>query len=178
MTTYLALLRGINVGGHARVAMVDLRRVFADLGHADIKTHIQSGNVIFTSPDEPTRLALEIEHGIAHNLGLTITIVIRTKPDLARVLANNPFAKREADPAKLHVAFLADAADPSRAAALRAPAGGPDELALAGRELYLYYPSGSGRSKLTNVYIERQLGVAATARNWRVVTTLHALMQD
>ncbi len=177
MTTYVALVRGINVGGHTKVGMDDLRRLFVALGHANVKSYIQSGNVIFRSPvDEPARLAGDIEKRIAQDLGVTATVLLRTTDDLAQIVANNPFAGREIDPARLHVTFLANAPDRERVARLDRPAGEPDELSLVGKEIYLYCPNGYGRTKLNNTYFERRLGVAATTRNWRVVTKLCDLM--
>ena len=173
MTTYVALLRGINVGGRTRVGMDDLRRLFVALGHADVKSYVQSGNVLFSSPvEESSRLIGDIERRIARDLGVTVTVLLRTKDDLARVVANNPFVSRETDPAKLHVTFLADAPDHERVARLDTPSGGPDEFSLAGREVYLHCPHGYGRTKLNNAYLERRLGVAATTRNWNTVTKL------
>ena len=176
MATYVALLRGINVGGRTRVKMDDLRRLFVALDHADVRSYLQSGNVIFKSPiEEPSCLAADVERSIARDLGLTVTVVLRTADDLAQVVANNPFLGRGADPATLHVTFLADAPDRDRAARLETPAGQPDELALAGREVYLHCPNDYGRTKLNNASIERRLGVSATTRNWRTVTTLRDL---
>ena len=173
MTAYVALLRGINLGGHAKVGMADLRRVFLALGHAEVTTYLQSGNVVFSSPAaQPSRLAAAIEQRIASDLGMTVTVLLRTGDDLARVAAANPFLGRTGDPTKLHVTFLAAAPDRDRAARLEAPAGEAAELALAGREVYLYYPDGYGRTKLDNAFLERRLGVAATTRNWRTVTKL------
>jgi uncharacterized protein (DUF1697 family) len=173
MTTYVALLRGINVGGRTRVGMDDLRRLFVALGHADVKSYVQSGNVLFSSPvEESSRLVGDIQRRIARDLGVTVTVLLRTKDDLARVVANNPFLSRETDPAKLHVTFLADAPDHERVARLDTPSGGPDEFSLAGREVYLHCPHGYGRTKLNNAYLERRLGVAATTRNWNTVTKL------
>ena len=177
MTRYVALLRGINVGGRTRVGMDDLRRLFVALGHADVESYLQSGNVVFRSPvEEPARVAGEIEQGIARDLGVTVTVLVRTADDLARVVASNPFVSRETDPATLHVTFLADAPDRERVARLATPSGEPDELALVGREVYLHCPNGYGRTKLNNAFIERRLGVAATTRNWRTVTTLGELV--
>jgi uncharacterized protein (DUF1697 family) len=173
MTTYVALLRGINVGGRTKVGMDDLRRLFVALGHADVKSYVQSGNVLFSSPvEESSRLAGDIQRRIARDLGVTVTVLLRTRDDLAYVVANNPFLSRETDLAKLHVTFLADAPDHERVARLDTPSGGPDEFSLAGREVYLHCPRGYGRTKLNNAYLERRLGVAATTRNWNTVTKL------
>jgi uncharacterized protein (DUF1697 family) len=173
MTTYVALLRGINVGGRTKVGMADLRQVFVDLGHADVKTYLQSGNVLFESPEQtPSRLPGDIERRIAQELDMSVTVLLRTGDDLAEVVANNPFLARETDFAKLHVTFLAEVPDRERAARIATPVGAPDEFSLAGREVFLLCPNGYGRTKLNNTYIERRLGVAATTRNWNTVTKL------
>jgi len=179
MTTYVALLRGINVGGHTKVAMEDLRKLFAALGHGDARTYIQSGNVIFAAPGaEPSRLAKAIEKRIAQDLGVRVIVLLRTGDDLAEVLGHNPFSGRESDPTKLLVTFLAEAPGRERVAKLDKPAGEPAEFEVAGREVYLHCPNGYGRTKLNNAYIEKRLGVPATTRNWRVVTKLAELMSD
>jgi uncharacterized protein (DUF1697 family) len=176
MTTKLvALLRGVNVAGRT-LGMADLRRLFVDLGHTDVATYLQSGNVIFTPAAGPrSRLSAAIEQRIAAELDLTVTVLVRSGKDLAQVVAGNPFTSRSADPATLHVTFLADRPGADRVKHLEAPSGVPDELSLAGREVYLHCPNGYGRTKLNNSFFERRLGVAATTRNWRTVTTLHEL---
>ncbi len=124
MTRYVVLLRGINVGGRTKVAMADLRQVFADLGYADAQTYLQSGNVVFRNPArQPADLAAEIEARIARDLGVSITVLLRTGDDLTRVVANNPFLDQVSDFAKLHVTFLAAEPEPERAARFEAPAG-------------------------------------------------------
>ncbi len=173
MMTYVALLRGINVGSHSKVAMGDLRRLFLALGHADAKTHVQSGNVIFRCHvDEPSRLAGDIERRVASDLGVKISVLLRTKDELAHVLTDNPFRTRELDLSKLHVTFLADRPDPQRVTLLETPAGESDEFNLVGREVYLHCPNGYGRTKLNNAYLERRLGVVATTRSWNTLTKL------
>jgi len=175
--TYVALLRGINVGRHNKVAMGDLRKLFAVLGHDDVKTYIQSGNVMFKSAtNDPSRLVGDIEKRIAEDLGVKVTVLLRTSDDLAQVVANSPFVGRENDPTKLHVAFLSGAPQPERLAAFDSPADDPADFSVVGREVYLHYPNGYGRTKLTNAYVEQRLGVAATTRNWRVVNKLYELM--
>lgn len=175
MTRYVALLRGINVGGRTRVAMADLRRLAVDLGHAKVETYLQSGNLLFSSAAEPAGLAGELERRLADDLGVSVTILLRTGEELAQVVAGNPFLGGSADPARLHVTFLAEAPDRARAAALVAPAGQPDQLSLVGTEVYLYCPDGYGRTKLNNAFLERKLSVAASTRNWKTVGTLAEL---
>ena len=179
MTTYVALLRGINVGGRTKVRMDDLRRAFAALCHADVKTYLQSGNVVFTCPErEPSRVAGEIERLIAGDLGVTTTVLLRRGHDLARLVANNPFLAGETDPTRLHVTFLADAPDDDRVARLDTTVGEPDAFSLVEREVYLHCPNGYGRTRLNNAFFERRLGVAATTRNWKTVTALRDLVAE
>src|SRR6266511_2905258 len=107
--TYVALLRGVNLGARNKVSMADLRALVADLGHEDVATYVQSGNIIFKSQITDTaKLAAEIEKRIDRDLGLTITVLLRTKAQLAKVASGNPFAGSESEPTKLHVTFLAE----------------------------------------------------------------------
>jgi len=176
MTTYAALLRGINLGSHAKIRMPDLKRLFLDLGHADVQTYLQSGNVVFTSTGkDASRLAGEIERRITRDLGLAVPVLLRTGPELADVVAKNPFLREQADPATLHVTFLADEPDGERLASLDPAAYAPDAFAVAGREVYLHCPHGYGRTKLNNTFFERRLGVVTTTRNWKTVTKLREL---
>jgi uncharacterized protein (DUF1697 family) len=171
MGTYVALLRGINVGGHNRVSMPALRELCDDLGYADVVTYIQSGNVALRSP---ARSAAAVERAltaaIEKELGLTIAVIVRTEPELEKVSRGNPFPK--AAPNRLHVAFLAAEPAAARVRALEAYDTGPDEVKVRGREAYLHTPGGYGNSRLSGMFIENQLQVAATARNWNTVTKL------
>ena len=175
MRTYVALLRGINVGGRTKIAMADLRKLFAGLGGEDVTTYLQSGNVVFKSSAAAAVFAGSIEERIADELGLRVTVVMRTAADLATVAAKNPFADRGAEPTQLHVVFLSEKPAAARVRALDTTRGEPDEFRVAGREIYLHYPNGYGRSKITNAWFEKELGVAGTARNWRTVTKLAEL---
>jgi uncharacterized protein (DUF1697 family) len=172
---YVALLRGINLGGHNKVSMPDLRALFAALGAEDVATYVQSGNVIFKSADGPGELTDAIEKRIRRDLGLDVTILLRTRPQLAKVLARNQFADEGKEQAKLHVTFLAEKPDYARVRALDPERAEPDEFRVVGQEIYLHCPNGYGRSKLTNAYFEKRLGVAATTRNWKTVRKLAEL---
>ncbi|SCL53358.1 Uncharacterized conserved protein, DUF1697 family [Micromonospora citrea] len=176
MGRWVALLRGVNVGG-AKVAMADLRRLVAGLGHDDVKTYLQSGNVVFGSTARDAEaLARGIERAIADELGLTVPVLVRGGRELAAVAGGNPYADREDDPTRLLVAFLATAPERSAAAALTVPDGENVAFTVTGREIYLHYPDGGyGRSKFTNNYLEKKLGVVATTRNWRSVRALAEL---
>lgn len=172
MNTYVSLLRGVNVGQN-KIVMKDLLALYRDLGHRDVTTYIQSGNVIFKSPVErPLDLARDLEDHIARDLGLAVTVLLRSPDELARVIAGNPFPAQGADPSKLHLTFLADAPDPALVGKLNPGGTEPDEFCLVGREVYLHCPGGYGRTKLNNQFWERRLKLAATTRNWNTVTTL------
>jgi uncharacterized protein (DUF1697 family) len=173
--TYVALLRGINLGARNKVAMPDLRALFGALGAQDVSTYVQSGNVVFKSPEGPAELRAAAEEHIKRDLGLDVTVLLRTRTELAAIVADNPFARDEREPTTLHVTFLAEAPDAERARELDPTASDPDEFRIVGRDVYLHCPNGYGRSKLSNAFFERRLGVAATTRNWRTVTTLAEL---
>lgn len=173
--TYVALLRGINLGAHNKVSMADLRALFASLGADDVETYVQSGNIIFTSRDRPPELTEAIEARIRRDLGLNVTVLLRTNAELAKVLAGNPFSRGGREPTKLHVTFLAEKPDRAHTRTLDPKRSEPDEFRVVGQEIYLHCPNGYGRSKLSNAYFEQQLGVAATTRNWKTVTTLAEL---
>src|SRR6266545_2085894 len=149
-----------------------LRTHFDALGAKDVATYVQSGNVVFKSPGKAAELVQAIEKKISRDLGLNVTVLLRTKTQLARALAGNPFSGREP---KLHVTFLAATPDRRLVRDLDPTRAKPDEFRVAGREIYLHCPNGYGRSKLTNAYFEKQLGVAATTRNWKTVTKLAEL---
>lgn len=175
LQTYVVLLRGINVGGKTKISMSDLRTLLTELGAEDVRTHLQSGNAVLRSRMAATQLMAAVEKAIARELSLEVTVLVRTGTQLAKVVANNPFARRAKAPAKVHVAFLAAAPGRARVQALDVKRGAPDEFRVAGREIYLYYPNGYGRTKINNAYFEKQLGVAATTRNWNTVTKLAEL---
>lgn len=174
---HVALLRGINLGSINKIKMADLTRLFAGLGHDDVRTYLQSGNVVFSAGADPEKLAEPIEKAILDELGLTVTVLLRTGPDLTKVLRANPYLDRQDDPTKLHVTFLAEAPDPD-SSAVPVPGGESAEFTLTGREVYLHCPDGYGRTKLNNAFFEKKLGVAATTRNWRTVVALHDMADD
>jgi len=171
---FVALLRGVNVGGRS-VPMGELRELFRGLGHADVTTYIQSGNVLFASPrDDAAALADEIRGAIAAELGHRVTVILRTPSALERVLAHNPFAA-QGETNRLYVTFLDGAPDPAMVAGLDTTAGGADAFRIQGHEVYVWCPTGYGRTVLSNEFFERRLKIAATTRNWRTVTRLAEL---
>ncbi|MFF9086491.1 DUF1697 domain-containing protein [Streptomyces sp. NPDC014991] len=177
MTKHVALLRGINVGGRTQIAMADLRALFTALGCEAVQTYLRSGNVVFRAPagQTPAELAARIGKRIADDLGVSVTVLLRTAESLARTVARNPYLGQEDDPAKLHVTFLAQEPTAEQAARLEVPAGETAVFTLAGDEIHLHVPDGYGRTRLDNAFIERRLGIPATTRNWRTVTALHEL---
>lgn len=170
---YVALIRALNVGTKNRLAMADLAAAFESEGCADVRTYVQSGNVVF---DPPAGGVASLAAGISARLlaehGVDVATVLRSGSEMTAVTAANPFLARGEDPAALHVVFLADAPEPGRGGVLDPDRSAPDELAIDGREIYLCLPSGMGRTKLTGAYLERSLGVVGTARNWRTVRAL------
>jgi uncharacterized protein (DUF1697 family) len=175
-----ALLRAINVGGNNRIKMADLRALLEGLGHTDVETYLQSGNVAFTPADPKAKesaVRAQLEQAVTDEFGLTIDVMVRTHRELAAVLALHPFGDRTDDPKQLHVSFLHEVPEPERAKSLEPPAGEDIELAVHGRELYLYTPQGLGRTKLSSAVIDRKLGVRGTARNWRTVAELTKLTE-
>lgn len=175
MAAYIALLRAINVSGRNKISMADLRALFADLGAEDVVTYVQSGNVVFSSTKAAGTLPGAIEAAISREHGLDVKVLLRTGTQLDSILTRNPFTGGGRDTAKLHVTFLSGSAAAARTRALRDKSFEPDELRIAGREIYLHCPAGYGRSKLTNAYLEQQLGLAATTRNWKTVNRLAEL---
>jgi len=167
MPTYAALLRGINVGGHNKVSMSALRDVVEGLGHTDVTTYIQSGNVVFTSKKDVTPAALE--RAIKNEFGFDIAVALRTKAELKRAVKANPFA--DADLKTVHVGFMAAKPSAAEVRGLDADQFVPEEFAIKGRDLYLHLPSGMGRGKLF-VYLDRKLTVPITVRNWNTVLKL------
>jgi uncharacterized protein (DUF1697 family) len=177
MTRSVALLRAINLGGYQRVSMTELRDFFKRLGFDDARTLLQTGNVVFES-DGRSSAELErlLEAESARRLKLPTDYFVRSAAELSRVIARNPFhAEAKSDPSHLVVAFLKDAPKKDSVEALRAAIKGRERVEVEGKQAYIVYPDGIGRSKLTNVLIERKLGARGTARNWNTVLKLAAL---
>jgi uncharacterized protein (DUF1697 family) len=173
--TWVALLRGVNLGSRNKISMPRLRELFGELGYDDVQTYVQSGNVLFRSPTPRRKLTHEVESEIRRRFGLEISVLLRSRSELRATVARNPFAERQSDPTKLHVTFLAGAPRRDRVAALQEKRFEPDEFRVTGNAVYLHCPQGYGRSKLSNAFFEQQLGVGGTTRNWRTVTALAEL---
>jgi uncharacterized protein (DUF1697 family) len=172
MPGFIALLRGVNVGGNT-LGMERLRALCAELGAKNARTYVQSGNVVFSAPGSAARWAAALERKLASESRLAITVIVRTAAEMAKVVAGNPFVNEKGiDPGKLHVTFLQRTPAKTALKRLDSLSAGADRLKLAGKAIYLHCPNGYGRTKLSNTAIEKALGVRATTRNWNSVNKL------
>lgn len=175
MNTYIALLRGINVGGKHSLSMKELVGIFEGLGAEAVKTYIQSGNVVFQSPGTDTRaLASELAAAIGKQKGFEPRVMVLTLDAFDKAMADNPFPEAEADPRSLHLGFLESVPPAPKLDELEALRKENERFRLIGSVFYLHAPDGIGRSKLAEKS-ERLLGVAMTDRNWRTVSKLREL---
>ncbi len=172
MPSRILLLRGINIGPNNRVAMPQLRELLAGADMGDVRTYVQSGNVVVSSVAAPERLARKCERLIKAELGLSISVVARTRDELADVVACNPLGEVADNPKRYQVTFLSSELDSAKVQELGALAAGSESFVAVGRELYAWHPDGAARSKLWNKLAGKSLGVTATARNWTTVTKL------
>jgi len=179
MPAYVALLRGINVGPRKRIAMAELRRLVSELGHTNVSTYVNSGNVVFDSESTDTvAIAADLEAALAETIGQPVAVVVRSAAEMAATVANNPFPERVPEPATLHVSFLSATPDPALVNALRVVEKGEDDYRVVDQDIYLSYPNGmSGAVFMVNGF-DRALAVTSTSRNWRTVTTLAAMARD
>lgn len=176
MARVIALLRGINVGGHKKVPMAQLREVLGGLGYEDVKTYVNSGNAVFTAPAAPAgRFEGDIEAALREALGFEVPVVVRTRDELAAIAADNPLAGVADNPAKHLVLFTREPIDPAALADLDPADYAPEEFHLRGRELHLWSPEGINQSEIVKTMTAKRLGVTATGRNWRTVEKLLAL---
>lgn len=178
MTAVVSLLRGINVGGRAKLSMATLKRVYEGLGFDGVTTLLNSGNVVFRADAAVGGpLASRIEKAIEAEAGFRPAVILRTAAELRGIIEGNSFpAMAESDPS--HLLVMALVAPPAADAAERIAEAyqGPEEIRIAGADVYLTYPDGIGRSKLTNALLEKHLG-AGTARNWNTLTRLSAIAE-
>jgi uncharacterized protein (DUF1697 family) len=180
MSMHIALLRGINVGGRTQIAMSDLRDLLGALGFAGARSLLQSGNLVLWS-DRLTGAPLEhlLEVETAKRLGMSVDYLVRTAEEWETIVARNPFPdEAERDPSHLLVMFLKTAPQAADVEGLQASIRGPESIRSDGKQLYVTYPAGMGRSKLTNTLIEQKLGTRGTGRNWNTVVKLAALAQE
>ncbi len=180
MPTWISLLRAINLGSRNQVSMPALRAALAEAGFDDVRTHLQSGNVVARSAHRsPAAVADKMQTLLRTGFGVVVPVVVRTPEQLRQVVAGNPFpAAAEQRPKMLHVSFLGAVPDPSAVAALHSDAATEHTCRVEGDHLYVDYGEGVHGSRLTAAYLERRLGVPGTARNWRTVLALAELVAD
>lgn len=178
MTRHIALLRAINVAGQNRLAMSDLRALFAELGFAGVQTILQSGNAVFDAGRrQPAAVETLLERETSKQLGVTADYLIRSEAEWQAIVAGNPFPEdAKHDPGHLVLVCLKSAPPAKNVVALQAAIRGPEIIRAIGRDLYIVYPAGIGRSKLTTALIESKLGTRGTGRNWNTVLKLAALV--
>jgi uncharacterized protein (DUF1697 family) len=167
---WVALLRGINLGARNKVPMAELRRLLEEGGYGDVRTYIQSGNVLFTAKaSDRGALARRLERTVEDAFGVASRVVLRTWEEIGRVAGSHPFGD---DSSKTQVAFLAKKPRAADVRKLEELEIAPDRFEVAGSDVYLHYPNGVQGARLSGALLERQLGVPATVRNWRTVTRL------
>jgi uncharacterized protein (DUF1697 family) len=177
MSTYVAMLRGINVGGARKILMKDLAALYETCGFTGVTTYVQSGNVVFDSKDKSLdKIARTIEDEIDKIYSFHAHVIVRTGADLGKVIAANPFVKKHGiDSKSLYVTFLSGVPDAKNLEPLAQLESGADRFAAVGREIFVLCPGGYGKTKLSNNFFETKLKLAATTRNWKTVTVLHEM---
>lgn len=174
---HIALLRGINVGGKNKLLMRDLSALFVETGCEDVRTYIQSGNVVFRAGQALAgRVPEIIGEATSERFGFRVPVLTRTRAELAAIVRENPFLRAGADTEELHVGFLARRPEAAAADALDPDRSLPDEFAVVGREVYFHCHFGLARTKLTTRYFESKLSTTMTVRNWRTVSRLHGMV--
>lgn len=177
MAVLISLLKGVNIGGHHKIKMDALRELYATMGLPDARTYVQSGNILFRAAErDRARIAKRIGDGIEEKYGFRPEVVLRTLPEMKSVVTRNPFAGREVlEPHKLAVLFLAGAPQGAKSLVVKAD---KEEVKIDGQEVFVYFPDGIGKSKLSVPAIEKGLKTIATARNWNTVLKLVELGEE
>ena len=168
----IVLLRGVNLGPRNRISMPDLRGALSEAGFENVRSYVQSGNVVLDSDAPPERLANDCQLLIAERFGLDIGVVVRTRDELAAVVERNPLGLVADNPKRYQVSFLSAEPDPEAVRKVTALAVAPEQCVVMGREVYAWHPDGVARSRLWTRLAAGGLGVTATARNWTTVTAL------
>jgi uncharacterized protein (DUF1697 family) len=178
MPVLIALLRAVNVGGRNMVKMSELQRLCASLGFEDVATYVQSGNLVFRTRLSAAKAAKSLEDGIEKQFGFRSNVIVRTAGEMKEVVARNPFEMEGRDASKLLVLFLASEIGSDVRSRLEAiPTAAGEEVKAFGREVFIYYPEGMGRSKLSAA-MDKVLRVSGTGRNWRTVTKLLQMAEE
>ncbi len=176
--THVALLRGINVSGKNPLPMKELVRIFEAADCENVRSYIQSGNVIFDAPGGASKICDSVSAAIEKSFGYRIPVILRTASQLRNIIGANPFLKPGVDLKWLHVYFLAQAPGSHAIAGLDPARSAPDAFHVLGQDIYLHLPNGMGRSKLTNAYFDSKLATLSTARNWATVLKLAEMMHN
>lgn len=175
--TYLALLRGINVGGHNRIPMAELRSLCTEIGWDDVQSYIQSGNLLFASANSPARLENQLEEAIEQRFDLQIPVIVRSSKDWHEYAGTNPFPNASAETPNLVALALSKCTpNPDAAERLQERAADGERVALAGNALWIHFAAGTARSKLSPAVLDRLVGSTVTARNWRTVCKLRDML--
>jgi uncharacterized protein (DUF1697 family) len=173
MTRHIALLRGINVGGHKKVPMAELRRVLDEAGFADVKTYVQSGNVALSASERsPAKVSRKVEQAIEDAFGFDVAVVVRSRDEIAALVEEDPLGDVATNPTYRIVVFLAEKLDRTRVADVDPDEFAPEAFALRDYEIVMWAPDGQRDSKLVKTLTEKRTGVVGTARNWRTVEKL------
>jgi uncharacterized protein (DUF1697 family) len=180
MTIHIGLLRAVNVAGHNKIGMAELRALLVSLGMSGVRSLLQSGNLVFESNDgRSEQLESMLEEAAKQRLGPQTDFVVRTRNDWRKIVADNPLREEaEGDPSHLLVMFLKAAPGRSKVEALRKAIKGRETIRSKGRQLYIVYPDGIGRSRLTTKLIEEALGTRGTGRNWNTASKLGAMAEE
>ena len=172
MPTQIVLLRGINLASKRRVGMSDLRELLESDGYEDVRTHLQSGNVVLSSPLSPRKLEVALERLLRKQFGFEVRVLVRTRAELKKVIDRDPLGDVATNGSRYLVSFLSKQLPAKTARELEAADIAPERVVVAGREIYGWHPTGVQRSKLARLLSDDRLGVTATTRNWNTVTKL------
>lgn len=178
MAQHILLLRGINLASRNRIAMPELRAALTGAGFDDVRTYLQSGNVVLSSSTKAEEVVRKVERLIAKEFGLDVPVVSRTRAQLAKVVAANPLQKIAKNPKRYQVSFLEAKATRELIRRVEEAAVPPEQVVAVGREIYAWHPDGVGRSQLWALLGSQRLGVTATSRNWTTVTSLLKLADE
>ena len=175
MNRKIAILRGINVGGKRKILMTDLVSLCEDLGWKNVKSYIQSGNLIFDSSLQNAELEMQLEKSIADNFGFDVPVIIRSAKELENSINNNPYFNQSADINKLHLTFLKERPDDDQIKDIQSYNFHPDRFEIIENDVFIYCEGKYHQSKLTNNFFENKLKTVATTRNWKTVLKLSEL---
>ncbi len=180
MPVYIAMIRGINVSGQKLIKMADLKKACEEIGLTEVRTYIQSGNIVF---DTPQRSAAKVAEAVADciekRFGHEVAVIVRTTAEMEKAVRANPYLSRKGvDLKRIYITFLNEAPSKSTLSGLAVPPSGKDEFQIIGKELFGYFPDGYGRTKLNNNLFERKLNTSATTRNWNTVLRLLEMARE